>query len=357
MEVEQKDGSDNSRANGNNPAKRGRGRPKGSVKKKIISVTEVTHNARTSKRVDYFSPETVFRPKVKKRGRPKKIRMPGRPRKIPLTPVEEAERMLRLSKQRKRRLSKPLGRPRIHPLVNIPKEKRGRGRPRKYEPIARASSQNGTVNGNLKKNIKRMSELSEAIPRKRGRPQGSFKKKRGLAARSPAKRAIQGTPRKRGRPPGSGTKISVRQESKGTPRKRGRPPGSGTKQKVITQEADGAPRKRGRPSGSVLKIKFAGQETDGIPRKRGRSSNAISASSHPRKRGRPSKASLAEASAVSEVNETSAPKRPRNSFASSEYSGVEAETVADAEDQKASRNDAAEKAAEGVVGGKKHKKK
>ncbi|XP_036423117.1 origin recognition complex subunit 4 [Colossoma macropomum] len=407
MEVEQKDGSDNSLVYGNNPAKRGRGRPKGSVKKKIISVTEVTHNVRTSKRVDYFSPETVFRPKVKKRGRPKKIRMPGRPRKIPLTPEEEAERMLRLSKQRKRRLSKPLGRPRIHPLINIPKEKRGRGRPRKYEPIARASSQNGTVNGNLKKSIKRMSELSEAIPRKRGRPQGSFKKKRGLAAGSPAKRAIQGTPRKRGRPPGSGTKISVRQESNGAPRKRGRPPGSGTKQKVITQEADGAPRKRGRPSGSGLKIKFAARETDGIPRKRGRppgsgakiklpsqeangaprkrgrppgsgkanthaketensdlsSSSAVSASSHPRKRGRPSKASLAEASAgskgeeQSEVNDASAPKRPRNSFASSEYSGVEAETVADAADQKASGNDAAEVAPEGVVGGKKHKKK
>ncbi|XP_072531893.1 uncharacterized protein [Salminus brasiliensis] len=393
MEVELKSGSDNSLANGNtNSAKRGRGRPRGSVKKTIISVTEVTHNARTSKRVDFFSPDTVLRPKVKKRGRPKKIRMPGRPRKIPLTPEEEAERMLRLSRQKKRRLSKPLGRPRIHPLVDMPKAKRGRGRPRKYEPLSRASSQNSTVNGNLKKSLKRLSELGEGTPRKRGRPRGSFKKKGGLpVGSSPAKRAIGGTPGKRGRPPGSGRKITAKQASNGTPRKRGRPPGSATKLNLMTEEADEAPRRRGRPPGSGMKMKFVVRATDETPRKRGRppgsgskakvppqeangtprkrgrppgsgkakteakeaedpdlsssSSKAFPHSSQPRKRGRPSKASLAQAFLLSaaeeghsEANDASSPKRPRSSFASSE--SEEAETVAHAEDQNASENDA-----------------
>ncbi|XP_066531121.1 chromosomal protein D1 [Hoplias malabaricus] len=390
MEVEQKDGSDKSSPTGN-PAKRGRGRPKGS-KKKIIPVTEVAHNARTTKQVDFFSPDTVLNVKVKKRGRPKKIRMPGRPRKIPLTAKEEADRILRLSMQRKRRLSKPLGRPRIHPLVDLPTEKRGRGRPRKYESMGRGSSQNGTVSRKLKKHLKRISEFGEATTRKRGRPQGSFKKKHSpLSVSGPAKMATQETPGKRGRPPGSGTKISARHELTGPPRKRGRPPGSGAKHKVITQKADGAPRKRGRPRGSGLKIKFVSRETDGIPRKRGRppssvtrlkvptsgtprkrgrppgtgkaksvakqtddsdlsGSSAITTSSLPRKRGRPSKASLAEASAVVKteeergvVIEATLPKRPRIS-----NSGEEAGTVADVEDQKTSENDFQQ--AEGVGG-------
>uniref|UniRef100_A0AAY5EU62 Si:ch211-288g17.3 n=1 Tax=Electrophorus electricus TaxID=8005 RepID=A0AAY5EU62_ELEEL len=359
METEQKDRPNNTLAIGNiNPSKRGRGRPRGSVNKKIMSVKEVTHNARASRRVDFFSPDTVLKQKVKKRGRPKKIKIPGRPRKIPLTPEEEAERILRFSKQRKRKISKPLGRPRIHPLVVIPKEKRGRGRP-----------QNSTVNGNLKKGFKKISEFGEGIPRKRGRPRGSFKKKRGRPAGSaPTKITSEWNPGKRGRPPGSGIKLKFKEEENGIPRKRGRPPGSGTRIKIIRKETDGTPRKRGRPPGSGNKIKVAQQEPNGASRKRGRppgsgksktdvndtdrdfSSSALSASDQPRKRGRPSKASSTEASSVSkaevglnQVNDSPSPKQARKSFASLENSNKETEMEAD--DEKASKNNAGIKVA------------
>ncbi|XP_060760824.1 protein SPT2 homolog [Neoarius graeffei] len=375
MEVEQKDDSSNTLANGNaSSGKRGRGRPRGSVKKKIISIKEVSHNARASKRVDFFSPEMVIRPKVKKRGRPKKIKIPGRPRKIPLTPEEEAERILRLSKKRK--LSKPLGRPRIHPLVDLPKEKRGRGRPRKYESMA---SQNGRVGRNLKS--AKITEAGGDTPRRRGRPSGSFKKKRGRpAGPSSLKRPLEGTPGKRGRPPGSGTKLQVKQDVNGTPRKRGRPPGSGRKLKVISGEANGTPKKRGRPPGSGTKVKVAKQVMDGIPKKRGRppgsgtkakgplqetngsprkrgrppgsgkvktiteqteqvlTNSAFSVSAQPRKRGRPKKSETfvaiqAEEGMIKENDEPS-PKRSRNSFGSTKNSNKP-----DAEDQKSSEND------------------
>ncbi|XP_007258316.2 chromosomal protein D1 [Astyanax mexicanus] len=364
MEAELKGGSDNSLANGSsNSAKRGRGRPKGSVKKVVVSVTEVPHNARAPKRIDFFCPETVLKTKVKKRGRPKKVRVLGRPRKIPLTPEEEAERILRLSRQKKRKLSKPLGRPGIHPLVGNPAQKKGRGRPRKYEALSRASPLKSTAPG---------------TPQKRGRPQGL--NLGSPVGSSPAKSPIGGTGRRRGRPPGSGRKITATPASNGSPRKRGRPPGSGNKLKITTPVAGGTPGKRGRPPGSGLKIKLAARVSDGVPRKRGRppgsgnklkitkqdinstpqkrgrpsvsgnattpsSSNAVSTpSGQTRKRGRPSKTGLAQASLESnaeeedaEVNDASTPKRPRSAFTSSE--GEEAETVVQSEDPNASENE------------------
>ncbi|KAI5087314.1 chromosomal protein D1 [Silurus meridionalis] len=376
MEVEEKDASNTTMANGSaSSGKRGRGRPRGSVKKKIISMKETSHHARTSKRVDFFSPEMVIRPKAKKRGRPKKIRIPGRPRKIPLSPEEEAERILRLSKKRK--LSKPLGRPRIHPLGHMAKEKRGRGRPRKYGPMA---SQNGRVDRNLK--TLKISEVGGDTPRGRGRPRGSFKKKRGRpSGPSPAKRPIPGTPGRRGRPPGSGTKLHVKQVENGTPRKRGRPPGSRNKLKVISVESNGTPRKRGRPPGSGTKVKVEKRLTNSIPRKRGRppgsgtkikgllretngsprkrgrppgsgkvktvteeaehvlNNSALSVNAQPRKRGRPKKPEFSSVvqgeEAKSKENDEPSPKRPRNSYASSKNSSKPG-----AEDQKASENDA-----------------
>ncbi|KAM9434162.1 uncharacterized protein Hap1MRO34_002047 [Clarias gariepinus] len=386
MEVEQKDDSSNPLANGSvNSGKRGRGRPRGSFKKKVILVKEISQNARTSKRVDFFSPETVIRPKVKKRGRPKKIRSPGRPRKIPLTPEEEAGRILRLSKKRK--LTKPLGRPRIHPLVDMPKEKRGRGRPRKYESMG---LQNGRVDRNLK-SIK-IAEMGGDTPRRRGRPRGSFKKKRGRpAGPSPVKRPVEGTPVRRGRPPGSKNKLYVKQqlvqqeengtprrrgrppgsgkklkfisgETNETPRKRGRPPGSGMKVKVAKQVIDGIPRKRGRPPGSGTKVKVLPQETNGTPRKRGRppgtgklktvteerehfivNNSTPSVDGQPRKRGRPKKVEALPTVQVKEEikeNDEPSPKRARNSFASTKNS-----SKPDAEDQKASENDGSHVAA------------
>ncbi|TSO05401.1 28S ribosomal protein S21, mitochondrial [Bagarius yarrelli] len=372
MEVNQKNDSSRTLANGSaNSGKRGRGRPRGSFKKKINSVKEVTHNARTSKRVDFFSPEMVIRPKARKRGRPKKIKIPGRPRKIPLTPEEEAERILRLSKKRK--FSKP-GRPRIHPLINLQKEKRGRGRPRKYEAIA---SQNC---GNM--NSVKVTVVGGDPPRGRGRPKGSFKKKRGRPAGSSlGKRLTLGTARRRGRPPGSGTKLQVRQDVNGTPRKRGRPPGSGIKIKIISSETNGTPRKRGRPPGSGAKVKVAKQEvmdgqprkrgrppgsgtkaknlpqeTNGSPRKRGRppgsgkiktfivqaehvlTNSALSVDAQPRKRGRPKKVRALPDVQKQEVkikeNVEPSPKRPRNSFASTKNL-----SKPDAEDRKARENE------------------
>lgn len=371
----QKDDFSNPLANGSaNSGKRGRGRPRGSFKKKLVTVKEVSYNARASKRVDFFSPEMVIRPKVKKRGRPKKIKIPGRPRKIPLTPEEEAERILRLSKKRK--LSKPLGRPRIHPLVDMPKEKRGRGRPRKYESVA---SQNGSVDGNLKS--LKIIEVDCDAPRSRGRPRGSFKKKRGRPA-GPCllARPLEGTPGRRGRPPGSGTKLQVKQDHNETPRKRGRPPGSGNKLKVISGEVNGTPKKRGRPPGSGLKVKVATPVIDGIPRKRGRppgsgtkvkvllqetngnprkrgrplgsrkvkmvaedaghpvlTNSVFSVDAQPRKRGRPKKteaflAVKAEEEKSKENSEPS-PKRPRNMFTLAKNSGKP-----DADDQKTSES-------------------
>ncbi|XP_062867019.1 RNA polymerase-associated protein CTR9 homolog isoform X2 [Trichomycterus rosablanca] len=381
MEAEQKDDSDNTLSNRNSsPGKRGRGRPRGSFKKNVVFVKEVDNNVRTSKKVDFFSPELLIRPKHRKRGRPKKIRIPGRPRKIPLTPEEEAERMSRLG--RKRKLSKPLGRPRIHPVVIKSKMKRGRGRPRKTESSERVSTHNSS-DDDKPTSLQKATKPGEDAPRKRGRPHGSFKKKRGRPQGfSPAKRLIDGVPVKRGRPPGSGVKLQPRQDASETPRKRGRPPGSGNKLKSLPELVDGTPRKRGRPPGSGNKVKVAKQTTNGVPRKRGRppgsgikvqvksqdsngaprkrgrppgsakakpaesvseiehaelssSSSVVSVSAQPRKRGRPKKVSHHKASKSeedSEVNDAPSPKRARSSSAS--------ETEADAEDQNSSENEA-----------------
>lgn len=372
MESEPIEESDNSLSNGSSPPhKRGRGRPRGSFKKRIVFVKELENNVRTTKKVDYFSPEQPIRQKHRKRGRPRKIRIPGRPRKIPLTPEEEAERMLQLGKKRK--LSKPLGRPRIHPLVIKSQIKRGRGRPRKTESGVKASIQfQNSSGGDKPACLQKATDPSQDMPRKRGRPHGSFKKKRGRPLGfSPAVRLIDGvpikrgrppgsgvkpqrdaneTPRKRGRPPGSGNKLKVLSGDE-TPRKRGRPPGSGNKVKVVKLDANIIPRKRGRPPGSGVKIHVTPQDTNGTPRKRGRpkgsgktktttheientdfssSSSAVSFSAQPRKRGRPKKIHKQDASEYG--NNPPSLKRARSSSAS--------ETEEDAEEQYSSENEA-----------------
>ncbi|XP_043074339.1 uncharacterized protein LOC122324164 [Puntigrus tetrazona] len=258
MEVENKEGTESPLPNGStHPPKRGRGRPRGSLNKKFPTEKAPTHNTRPSKKVDYFSPDIVIKTKVKKRGRPKKIKMPGRPRKIPLTPEEESERLQRLSLQRKRRLSKPLGRPRIHPVAEGPKVKRGRGRPR------------GSLNKKL--TARPSNKDTESSVKKRGRP-----KKVKLPGRP---RKIPLTPeeeserlqrlnlqRKRrlskplGRPRihpiAEGPKVK---KARGRPRKYAAKSDStsgGAKQAdadIALDAASGPPRKRGRPAGSVKK--------------------------------------------------------------------------------------------------------
>ncbi|XP_067282859.1 chromosomal protein D1 [Pseudorasbora parva] len=351
MEIENKEGSESPLPNGStHPPKRGRGRPRGSLNKKFTVEKAPTHNARPSKKVDFFSPDIVIKTKVKKRGRPKKIKMPGRPRKIPLTPEEESERLQRLSLQRKRKLSKPLGRPRIHPVAEGSKAKRGRGRPRKSDD---AGAHKGSGEISL--------DVSNGAPRKRGRPSGAMKRKRGRPA-GPSKVSIakssDGTPKKRGRPPGSANKVKKIQRVDGTPRKRGRPPGSGsgssTKLKIIRRNADGTPRKRGRPPGSGKKVKIAEKKVGDSPRKRGRppgtgkvkaqggSAEGATADGAPRrKRGRPSKVRLAVVleklpSEYPDEEETDAPS-PKQSRTSDDSSQNQND---DEEETRASENDA-----------------
>lgn len=352
MEIENKEGSESPLPNGStHPPKRGRGRPRGSLNKKFTAEKAPTHNARPSKKVDFFSPDIVIKTKVKKRGRPKKIKMPGRPRKIPLTPEEESERLQRLSLQRKRKLSKPLGRPRIHPIAEGSKAKRGRGRPRKSGDA-----------GDHKQGSESSLDVSNGSPRKRGRPAGSMKRKRGRPA-GPAKVSVakssDGTPKKRGRPPGSANKVKKIQRADGTPRKRGRPPGSGsgTKLKIIRRNADGTPRKRGRPPGSGKKVKIVEKKVGDTPRKRGRppgsgkikartseggSAEGANADGAPRrKRGRPSKVRLAvvleklPSAYPEEEEETDAPS-PKQSRTSDDSS----QNQNDDEETRASENDA-----------------
>ncbi|KAL1255243.1 hypothetical protein QQF64_013304 [Cirrhinus molitorella] len=354
MEVENKEGSESPLPNGStHPPKRGRGRPRGSLNKKFTTEKAPTHNARPSKKVDFFSPEVVIKAKVKKRGRPKKIKMPGRPRKIPLTPEEESERLQRLSVQRKRRLSKPLGRPRIHPIGEGSQVKRGRGRPPKY-----AAKSGGDKQASVEISI----DSANGPPRKRGRPSGSLKKKRGRPAGSTkvAKiaRSSDGAPKKRGRPPGSPNKAPKIQRADGSPRKRGRPPGTGStpKLKVIQRNPDGTPRKRGRPPGTGKKVKNVEKKVGDSPRKRGRPPGTGKSKAHSaeggetggenadgaprRKRGRPSKARLAvvleklPTDEDEEETDAPSPKQSRTSDDSSQNPND------DDEDTRASENDA-----------------
>lgn len=315
METESQDSSESPLPNGStHPPKRGRGRPRGSLNKKYKQYTEKA-SPREPKKVDFFAPEIVLKSK-KKRGRPKKLKIRGRPRKIPLTPEEESEILRRQTQLRKRRLSKPLGRPRIHPIAVTPKIKRGRGRPRKYEAVAGSLSQNDTDSGEKEytSSVEVSVDGATDVPRKRGRPLGSFKRKRGRPSSSTKvtiKKVSDGIPRKRGRPPGSGSKVKKVQVISGPPRKRGRPPGSSNKVKIIRREADGTPRKRGRPKGSGKKINVVKTLVGGVPRKRGRPPgsgkiklcvpdevdldlcNFVGTSTQHRKRGRPSKVRLA----------------------------------------------------------------
>ncbi|XP_056597286.1 chromosomal protein D1 isoform X1 [Triplophysa dalaica] len=314
METESQDSSESTLPNGStHPTKRGRGRPRGSLNKKYKQYMEKA-SPRAPKKVDFFAPETVLK-STKKRGRPKKIKIRGRPRKVPLTPEEESEILRRQTLQRKRKLSKPLGRPRIHPVAVTPKIKRGRGRPRKYEAVAGSPSQNDTDSGDKEytSSVEVSIEGAYDNPRKRGRPLGSFKKKRGRPSSSPkvpTKKVSDGIPRKRGRPPGSGSKVKIAKVVSGPPRKRGRPPGSTNKVKIVRREADGTPRKRGRPKGSGKKITVVKKDMGGVPRKRGRPPGSgkiklcvpdevdldlcnFVGTSHHRKRGRPSKVRLA----------------------------------------------------------------
>uniref|UniRef100_UPI0037E9A76C chromosomal protein D1 n=1 Tax=Semicossyphus pulcher TaxID=241346 RepID=UPI0037E9A76C len=161
--------------------KRGRGRPKGSLNKKVHG------KVGRPPKVQLLPPSAK-----RKRGRPRKEPVKrGRPRKYPLPSPEDLK---------KPKVWKPLGRPRKYPRADPPEgapavPRRSRGRPRKSE------SKKGA---HLRKKFSTSSSSprspSDGAPRKRGRPPSKAKKE-GEA------------PKKRGRPKGSVNKNKIRSET------------------------------------------------------------------------------------------------------------------------------------------------
>lgn len=196
---------------GSQLVKRGRGRPKGSLNKKV--------------RGKVGRPLKIqFLPPLKqKRGRPRKEPAKrGRPRKHPLPSPEELK---------KPKVWKPLGRPRKYPRVDPPEgvppaPKRGRGRPRKSESkkgahlrIKFPSTPSSLQNNGLARKRGRPPSSAQGdgeSPKKRGRPKGSVNKVKVAsddAASPSAAKSEDETPKKRGRPKGSPNKSKVGSEA------------------------------------------------------------------------------------------------------------------------------------------------
>lgn len=169
---------------GPQPAKRGRGRPKGSLNKKPPAYKVHGKVGR---------PRRVHVPTGRgKRGQPRKPPAKrGRPRKYPLPSAEELK---------KPKVWKPLGRPRKYPRVDPPEgaapaPRRSRGRPRKSE-----SKKGAHLRKSLPTTPSSPRGPSEGSQRKRGRPPSTAK-------------SDDQTPRKRGRPKGSVNKNKARSET------------------------------------------------------------------------------------------------------------------------------------------------
>ena len=239
--------------NGSSPAKRGRGRPKGSLNKKKLIMSPRTIDPRVPKVVQLFC-AAIPTEKLRRPCRPKKFKLRGRPRKTPMSAEEEEEMWER---QQKRHRWKRLGRPRIHPVVD-PKKKRkpGRvGRPRKYPHSPSRAPPPAAIVGSPTKTA-----AEPVVKRGRGRLPGCSPSKRRATHLSHKKKTTPvpegaASPRKRGRPSGSGKIQKIRQQEADdsskqvTPKKRGRPPGSKTPE--VEKPKSGG--KRGRPSGALGK--------------------------------------------------------------------------------------------------------
>lgn len=244
--------------NGSSPPKLGRGRPKGSTKRKVERLSD--------NEVDEGSPATRG-----KRGRPKGS-LNIKP-KQELSSNEEEDGSLMSVRSGRGRPRKGLNSD--DSLTGEPHK--GRGRPRKT--IAQES-------------VAVVSDGNQSERRGRGRPKGSFKKKHHLLEEQ---RKRPGRPRKYPPPPpeernkpkvwkplgrpkkfppvnsseGSHTAAPKRQRKRGRPRKSEYGKGAHLRKNVITAPAksnDGIPRKRGRPPGTEPpQVK-----KDGPQRKRGR---------------------------------------------------------------------------------------
>ncbi|CAL8396990.1 unnamed protein product [Gadus morhua 'NCC'] len=162
---------------GASPAKRGRGRPKGSPNKTYPRVHQ--SDGRSRKPSLPFVYTDRFGPKPKGRGQPKKEMLKrGRPRKNPLP---QAGDMMRP------KVWKPLGRPRKYPRLDPPEglatPRRARGRPRKLEIkrgciTSKAATPQPRVpsDGRARSRGRASGTVKDTPPRKRGRPKGSLNK-------------------------------------------------------------------------------------------------------------------------------------------------------------------------------------
>ncbi|KAK2920994.1 hypothetical protein Q8A73_000479 [Channa argus] len=163
------------------PVKRGRGRPKGSLNKKPPAYGKVGRPLRVHV-------QTAVEKRGWSRKQPAKR---GRPRKYPLPSPEELK---------KPKVWKPLGRPRKYPRVDPPEgappaPRRSRGRPRKSE-----SKKGAHLRKSLPTTTSSPYNPNDGPPRKRGRPPSTAKSE-------------DVTPRKRGRPKGSLNKNKARSET------------------------------------------------------------------------------------------------------------------------------------------------
>lgn len=250
--------------NGSSPPKLGRGRPKGSTKRKVESLSD--------NEADGDSPATQrkrgslnINPKLELssnkeedgslmsarsgRGRPRKVsnsdksitvephKARGRPRKT--TPQGCMAAVTDGSQSEKRGRGRPKGsfkkkycileerrkrpgRPRKYPLPppeerNKPKVWKPLGRPKKYPP----------VNSEVSHTVAPKRQRKRGRPRKSEYGKGAHLRKKVITA--PTK-SSDGIPRKRGRPPGTKT-PQVKKD--GAQRKRGRPKGSRNKSKIL----------------------------------------------------------------------------------------------------------------------------
>lgn len=180
--TEQKSGERETLTDDSPPAKRGRGRPKGSLNKKPPAYK--VHGT-TGRRVHVALAIGKHVQSKKQPGRR------GRPRKYPLPSPEELK---------KPKVWKPLGRPRKYPRVDPPEgappaPRRSRGRPRKSE-----SKKGAHLRKSFPTTASSLHTHNDGPPRKRGRPPSTAKSE-------------DITPRKRGRPKGSHNKNKARSEA------------------------------------------------------------------------------------------------------------------------------------------------
>ncbi|KAJ2351237.1 hypothetical protein GGF43_004088, partial [Coemansia sp. RSA 2618] len=304
------------------PAKRGRGRPKGSGKQPSMSPQTSTLDTHPASPVDADEAPATTEPPKKR----------GRPPKTPSTPDKPHDALPAVPKKRGRPPKSPDA---SSPFVLVesmngsairtvrstqrvaspePEEAtapKKRGRPPK-SPVASGSADTQGSEGAAVPAI-----LDASAPKKRGRPPkarspsvDAAKSASALSQGQPRESSVPATPKKRGRPPKSpaastgpdpvqARAASSDQLDPATPKKRGRPPKNAASTSANTSERLGfaspqrqpdtlvpmdlaSPKKRGRPP----KLQIAPASADAT---QSAASSISPEASTPRKRGRPPK--------------------------------------------------------------------